>query len=94
VDLVGAVVGIVHSKLVKLTSNMIGGAGVGVPVIVRAVRGGGGSHSALHRNVLFIKAVPTCGHRMPNLETDMTLRARVGVVGASVVGEATTYNTT
>jgi hypothetical protein len=36
-DLIGAIIGIVHSELVELTSNVVGGTGVDVPIVVGAV---------------------------------------------------------
>jgi hypothetical protein len=36
-DLIGAIIGIVHSELVELTSNVVGGTGVDVPIVVEAI---------------------------------------------------------
>jgi hypothetical protein len=36
-DLIGAIIGIVHSEFVELTNNVVGGTRVGVPIVVGAV---------------------------------------------------------
>jgi hypothetical protein len=42
-------------------------------------------HFQLLRGIVFIKTVPTCGSRMPDLKAYLGLRARVGVATGSVV---------
>jgi hypothetical protein len=70
-NLIGAIVGIVHGELVKLTCK-VGGVGVGVPIVVEAVGGGCGyCRCTLLGNVLLVTALPACGHRMPDLKTDL-----------------------
>jgi hypothetical protein len=41
-NLIGAIIGIVHGELVKFTCNMVGGTGIGVPIVVRTVGGSRG----------------------------------------------------
>jgi hypothetical protein len=67
------VVGLTHGQVIKVAGDVVGGLGVGVPLIVAA---GGGTKRCIalvDRDDLFIP-VPTCLGQMINLETQLALR--------------------
>jgi hypothetical protein len=87
-DLIRPSVGLLHGELVKFTGDVIGGAGIDVPIVVAAPIGVCRSCcSTSLGDVVFIKAVPAHCHCVPYLEAYLALRAgaRVGA-GSDVVG--------
>jgi hypothetical protein len=88
-DLIGAGVRLLHGELVKFTGDVVGGVRISVPIIVAAVGGRRGHRGMLLRDVVFIKAVPARGHRVPYLEADLALRTRSGGGARPVVVGAT-----
>jgi hypothetical protein len=92
-DLIMVGVVIMHSQLVEVPGDMVGGARVHVPMIVWT-RGGGSSSTRLG-NIIFFKLMPTIIGRVSNLQTDLTLgprrfaRAPPGSIVAASVRRAT-----
>jgi hypothetical protein len=92
-DLIMAGVVIMHSQLVEVPGDMVGGARVHVPMIVWTR--GGGSSSTWLGNIIFFKLMPIIIGRVSNLQTDLTLgprrfaRAPPGSIVAASVRRAT-----
>jgi hypothetical protein len=80
---------IMHSELVKIPGNMIGGAGVSVPIII--VTGGNSSGRMRFRNIVLFKMMPTLVGRVPNFKAHLVLwsrRAAKATTPGPTVGEA------
>jgi hypothetical protein len=95
-DLIVAGVVIVHSQLVEVPGNVVGGTGIRVPIVVDAA-GGGKSSIALSGNIIVV-AVPAVFGSVANLVANLALQARrtavVAAIGLVVVVETATVGAT
>jgi hypothetical protein len=91
-----------HSKLLKFSSNAVGGVGIKIPIRISTTRGTCHSCESVVGDVLFIKSVPIDIGNMTHFQVHFTLgmlgvavwiRWHIGVMSVGVVGEAPTRRT-
>lgn len=80
-----ALVLVPHSQLLQISSDMISGTSIGVPISVNSIGCSNYAFIPFIKNKILIKPVPTVHHRVALLEAQLALGPSVGVVPAAAV---------